>query len=445
LLKLLNKKRNVLYETAITRARISARDFDRLLLEEELAKSVAERDFEKIKNLKIQIELQQRALAIEDKLGTGLTEFVGGVAQRAGIPQQQFVDTLVQVNKLKEEFPLLGSTFKNSTQKLTFFGVEIGKTNGQIKDLSDEQQNFVDTGSLLLNTLIQGGKAFDNGTTSAEKLSQQIVGIQSNIKELEALGAAFEPGEGLLAILDDLIEKRDDLRAIGNLIAGIRKEFGGVSQALDAAVFKGLVDLSGNFAANSQEAAKNQADLLRLTIESTNETQALVDSGVAVADLNEKQQEQLAARVAAEKALAGEVLNIFQESEKILKAEKLRTIQLQNQIDKIREQTDLLQLQNNLAQDTATQKAQIEALERSVNVDEKRFDLAKQITKANEDQFSAQQRLNDLKNQELQIQRDIADIQFQTQLSQTEAARGTESAQLASSVSRQLRRSTYNC
>ena len=403
--------------------------------------------------LQIQLQILRNYEQSLQAIGPNLELFVGQLSAATGIPTGQLVETLSDL----DSFALKGG------ESISVLGLEIkrlGNRQVDLNALTEAERDFVISATIAEQTLKSANEAFDRGATSAEKLSQQVSGVKDQLISLQLSGkGSKEEIAKLNDELDRLTERRDTIRTLENLTKGIRGAFGGDVKALDTAVFKGLVDSSGKVAANTKEISNNQFNLLQATFETTKEFKEQVNRANRLndalargekiylgqgeylteqIDLNQEIVDSASLNDLVVKATAGRILDILQTSEKIIASEKIREIQLQNQLDKIKEQTDLLQLQNNLAQDRAIQKAQIEALERSVNVDEKRFDLAKQITKANEDQFTAQQKLNDLKNQEFQIQRDIADIQFQTQLSQAEAARGTESAQLASSVARQL-------
>jgi hypothetical protein len=408
-----------------------------------------------ISQLKLEQEIIRRIEESISRFGQDLNQLVGSISSATGIASNVVADLFA------------GGFIANvdaATGAVTVLGESLVDTNRDgvitFEEQTDSVQKFTSAAFIAGATVEKAEDAFARGATTSDKLSAQIGGIASQLTEIQKSGlGSSEEIEKLTDRLNELTKLRDRLRTVELIGKGISKAFGGEIGAIDTAIFKGLVNITGDLAKNSNEIAKNQTRFLFETLRTTaiaaqnvriyekiNETiaetgQFIAEDGTVLTQqikINAVLQEQSANNAKAAKALAGSVFEIFQNTQKIIEAEKIRTVQLQNQIDKLREQTELLQLQNQLAQDQAIQKAQIEALERSVDIDEKRFDLAKQITKANEDQFTAQKSLNDLKSQELQIQRDIADIQFKSQLSQAEAARGTESAQLASSVSRQL-------
>ena len=386
---------------------------------------------ETIDSLKIQILLQDAILTAAQKYGLENQRLVGQLARLTGI----------ELDKIPDTFSDAALGVDRLRGKLTIAGVEIQKIGDQysLEGLTEEQKLAIESNIIFNATLKDTDAAFNRGAINSEKLGARLAGLTSQFNTLKESGNLTKKElEGFQEEITRTRANFEELKTLEIIGKGITQAFSGSLKALDTARFKGLVDSSGKLAKDTNEIAKNQAEFLFNTIQVNKAAFELVQNKADTDELDSIIYERAQNYTLAVKASAGEVFNIFQNTQKIIKAEEIRAIQLQNQLESLREQTDLLQLQNQLAQDQATQKAQIEALERSVNVDEKRFDLAKQITKANEDQFSAQQKLNDLKNQELQIQRDIADIQFQTQLSQAEAARGTESAQLTSSVTRQL-------
>lgn len=380
----------------------------------------AKADQEELDDLRIQLILVKELLEAERRFGLENQKVAGQLARFTGIP-------LDRVALSFEEGALGVDRFGDS---LKIAGIEAEKIDGKFTfgDVTDDQRKAIEANVIFNDTLRQTQEAFAAGALNSEKLGARLAGLSSQFDTLNEF-SRLTPIE--LKRFEEQIAKTrtefETLKTLETIGKGITKAFGGALKAIDTARFKGLVDESGKLAKDSKEIAKNQAQFLLNTIEGNRDAFEQVQENNAK---NRKSssilQQQAQNFTLATKATAGEIFKIFQESQKLIKTEEIKAIQLKNQTESLKEQLAVLLEQNLLAQKQATQKAQVANSERELTIDQKRFDLSKEIAKARDEEFKAGQKLLDLKTQELTTQQNIANIQRDADIASARAGRQTQ-------------------
>jgi len=311
--------------------------------------------------------------------------------------------------------------------QLTIAGIQIDKINGKFTttDLPKAQQEAVDAQIIFNSVLKETNEGLAAGALNSDKLSAKIKGLSDQIIEIEekgGLGLISTFGGTLQAtelrdIVQGLREIQTELKALETVGKGIAKAFSGAFTALDTAPFKGLVDLTGNLAANSQRAKENQSNFLRSVIQ-TNKAR-LADPATNPA-FRPALEESLNLAI---KASAGSILEYFQTAKKVTETEKVKAQQLDKQLQTLKDQQAVQKLQRDNAFAIETEKqlrdasqARFNQAEKALELRQLTFDLAQKELDAAEKLAIAQ-----AKNDATRLK--VAQIGRQTGANANEAAR----------------------
>ena len=393
--------------------------FRKQQLEDEinLLSRMGQLDFEKIESLKVQLEIVNALNSANEKFGLENQRIAGQLARITGL----------NFDKIPETFQDSALGVKNLNGELTIAGIKIPKIGGEfnLSGLNDGLQQAIEANTIFNSVLTDTNEAFAAGALNSDKLSAKIAGLSSQfvtIKEKGELSAAE------LAKLNKELERlrvlQTELKAVEQVSTGIAKAFSSAFTALDTAPFKGLIDLSGNLAKNSEVAKKNQAEFL-MSVMTTNKFYAdLVKAGGDFGKANSIVQGRAQNFNLAVKAAAGSIIEYYTISQKVIDAEKIKTAQLEKQGRALLFQLEILNqdIFNKNANEVAKQgivadKTRLDIATKALALSKERFEIGQKDVE-NERKLAAAQARN------AAAQQKIAQIGRQTGANANEAARG---------------------
>ena len=348
------------------------------------------------------IELEKATEIAITKLrtfGQGFGLIIAQISRQTGVAAEDIAALFKQdqVNKF-------GKELKDTGNLIEIFGIKINKATG-LAGATADQRAYINALSTAFNTLEKTEESYRNNIASAESLGQAIVGINDQIR----IARSIDPNSPYLVELnnrlDDLRDKQKVLENITDTISKLESTFGADVKILDTALWSGLVSASGKFAANQQEIAENQLDILTASlkefeVDKARQTslQASITSLESIVTLNASQLAQLnqekeeladilGKSEAYEKtleAIAGQLFKagvaatqLLNEQVKLLaaKEEELKLLNQQIALDQQRLQ---IQLDAAIAQNVLAVKENDLKISRALlSTDEKRLDLIK--------------------------------------------------------------------
>ena len=394
-------------------------------VEDELATARKNNDAEGIESAKVEIQVIE---AIIKRIGLFSAELTGlaGELQRS---------TGLAGDKVADSFRTGALGVEQLNGKLFIAGIELDKFNGKFTstDLTKAQQEAIDAQIIFNSVLKETNEAFSAGALNSDKLSAKIAGLSSQILEIEEKGglANISPGPGavqeatkLREEVEKLRDLQKELKSLETISKGIAKAFSSAFTALDTAPFKGVIDLSGNLAENTEQAKKNQAEFLTSIIETNKEFADQVKNQREGEKLDSIIQERAQNFNLAVKAAAGSIIEYYQTAQKVVQAEKVKAQQLDKQLQSLKDQQAIQQLQRDNAFAVETEKqlrdlaqARFNQEEKSLQLRQLTFDLAQKELDAAE-KLAKAQAANDATRLK------IAQIGRQTGANANEAARG---------------------
>ena len=343
---------------------------------------------ELIADLKDQIELLKIAL---DPTVQALGDAAGVVGQIGRVAEQPFsavaqsaADGAIAVDKAAESI------------SFSFNGIEIA-TSGLVKgqsDLDDETLKLLSSVILADTQFRSLQKGLREGTITTAKAEQQFGTIRDTLKrvaeEFKGVEGAEDIFTALNSILDGTIQKTgeevDKISQLNKFTQQFRKEFSSAFATVDTAVVKGLVSLTGEIAKNGEEQALNQAKL-NLAILNT------VRNEQAASDISDKRRKDLEAFEAAViKASQGRLLQLAQSTDKQKIAEEKKLKTLNNQLDVLKKQATVSDIQLQLAdaedirnRNKNTRNKIVETLEKQAELNKTINDIAEKRNKISVD------------------------------------------------------------
>ena len=327
---------------------------------------------EDIEEAKVQIKLIEAVIERIKMFDVALIGLAGEVQRSTGLAGASVAESFKE--------GAIGVQLLNG--QLTIAGIQIDKINGKFTttDLPKAQQEAVDAQIIFNSVLKETNEGLAAGALNSDKLSAKIKGLSDQIIEIEekgGLGLISTFGGTLQAtelrdIVQGLREIQTELKALETVGKGIAKAFSGAFTALDTAPFKGLVDLSGNLAANSQRAKENQSNFLRSVIQ-TNKAR-LADPSTNPA-FRPGLEESLNLAI---KASAGSILEYFQTAKKVTETEKVKAQQLDKQLQTLKDQQAVQKLQRDKVLQLEVDKQMRDLAQARFNIAEKQLENRKQ-------------------------------------------------------------------
>jgi len=317
-----------------------------------------------------------------DKYGDSLNGVIGAVSRLSGLD----VSTVGKIFTSKDN-ELIYNTFEtiqngsagvvNLSKHLSILGMVLTPlANGQYSfdALSDQQKDYINSSTLLVSTLDSLHTGFTQGTITVDEYAAKVNGAQQQLNKIatssaaqtankKALDTAFastgESGHGayhqlqndINAAADSVKRAREELdkmkeglknfKIADNILSSVQSTFSGQIGEVDKANMSGLVSLSGDLAKNTNEQRINQTAILSSVIKENEHNQQSVAQHHGIAVLNGEQLRIQEASITAKKAFAGQLIQDYQETLKLIEAEKKRTIELQNQLNLLNQQNKI--------------------------------------------------------------------------------------------------------
>ena len=393
--------------------------------EVELADARKANNAEDVESAKVRIEIIE---AIIKRIGLFSAELTGlaGELQRS---------TGLAGDKVADSFRAGALGVEQLNGKLFIAGVELDKVNGKFTstDLPKSQQEAVDAQIIFNSVLKETNEAFSAGALNSDKLSAKIAGLSSQILEIEEKGglAGISPGPGavqeatkLREEVEKLRDLQKELKSLESISKGIAKAFSSAFTALDTAPFKGVIDLSGNLAENTEQAKKNQAEFLTSIIETNKKFADQVKNQREGEKLDSIITERAQNFNLAVKAAAGSIIEYYQTAQKVVQAEKVKAQQLDKQLQSLKEQQVIQKMQRDNASAVETEKQLRDAAQARFNQEEKALELRQLTFDLAQKELVAAEKLAKAQAANDATRLKIAQIGRQTGANANEAARG---------------------
>lgn len=286
--------------------------------------------------------------------------------------------------------------FNAASDSIEVFGKVIKLTGDGASDLNrltEAQRDLLGSALLVENTLNETNAAYLAGAADANVLSGAIAGIRETLlsseqgiadytEELIAQGVgvttATEKAQLFFAAqrkgLTDLTALRDALLSIEEATKNVGKVFGSDISALENLSFRGLVDSSGVFAKNQKEIAKNQTDILLTTL---NTAAADFERSKVLAEITNRSKDENdeLSKINANsklyettlKAIAGRLISMRQELDKIVSAQEKRAKLLVTETALLNQQLSINKSQANAELAQAERQYAIDSLDDQIS------------------------------------------------------------------------------
>ena len=333
--------------------------------------------------------------------------------------------------------------FDASTKKVTLSlrdgVIELGKFEDGVLTLSEGIEPGAAVAADFVAKLEDLDEKLASGQISADKAGSSF-GILANqaAKAIDLLERDFP--EAAAIIRDALDEARESTGAVVERVVALdqfgkklSKTFGGAFKAVDDALISGNFSGDGGFAKTAEQAALNQALLLKDLNEQAQIELDLNALGEAGLQTETEKQALIETQSKIQKITAGNQIQLLKTLEKQKDAELKKTRAVENQLKVLKEQNELARInleitrqQNDLAIARAQQEQNLAAIERrleitkeTVNQDNQRLDFAKSLLELEsqsavqlEKQATAQRDLANMReNADLAIKKGQADRQ----------------------------------
>ena len=450
-------------EGLLTRTKVIAAE-DELLKRYKELNTLTPDDSERIKQLNIEI-IQYKAVKDQlEKYGNALDLVVGITSRLAG------VDTAI-IGKLfsSQVNDNIGTTFasikngsgdiERAAAALTIFGLVLRPLSDgtfSFNGLTESLKEYISSSALLGSTLDSINTGFSTGSITVDEYSAKLNGAQQQLKVLQQTQGVTEQNQkalndALAAVVsastpqaaavaaaklkeieraiadaaDNIDNVKNQIKAAtrelqnfkiaSNLLSSVQSTFSGQTGEVDKAGMSGLVSLSGELAKNSAEQKVNQTAILASIIKQDNINQAIVASGRGQTELNGEQLLLQQAAIVAKKAVAGQLIQEYQETLKLLQAEKKRTIELQNQLDLLKQQGSINTMAATFKLAATNAQNVISSQERGIQLQQTNID---NLSAGNSLELQRIKNLNEVTN----LETDIANIKGSGNAAQDAAA-----------------------
>jgi len=315
---------------------------------------------------------------------------VGPAARLAGISGQQVTDAFKDLEKQ-------GMGVINVLQA---FGADTEAAAKGNRNLSERTTEVITSVTLFANVLRAANKEFLEGSTSSEKLSKQLSGMRSNFEKLHAMGPPTREAAKALAEMAAEIEKVDgrlrELKTAEAITKGLTDNFGKFIKAADAAAFSGVMN-------NLEGLGKEAAQFARL--------QQVIIGGAATGDAQDAvSKERRDAANKAMKILYGMSLQLPAIIKKRADAEEKVEEKLRGQLAILKEQNTAKRIQLRLSEQQATDRRENTAAAEAVKLLEAQKKLQEELGKAKQQELDFQKQMNQLNHEALMQQRELAEI-----------------------------------
>ena len=304
---------------------------------------------------------------------------------------------------LKEQIKVL----PDGSVKFDILGKSIDFTKTKLSDLDETTKKGIISSTLLSNTLMSAKESFEAGSASSETLSKKLGGAR---KELEKLRSQVFLDEDQLKALAKLEKQVEDInKQVRNLKAAetvgkaLRDTFGGAIKAIDTAFQKGLIGGEG-FAKTAQEAGANQAEFLKKTIEIGEEAEnSFKRDSLSLQQIKNK--------TTALKAIVGLSFQSAQAIEKELKAQQ-KILRIEEGKAKVLAlQAKVKETEQELATQQIIQQGIAKTAEASKNIEDAKLKIFDEQTRQIQKVSDLQKQVTQEANKQLNIARDIENIQ----------------------------------
>jgi hypothetical protein len=284
-----------------------------------------------------------------------------------------------------------GISMEQAIQAFRFLGEGTGGPAGVLKafqiDVAGFDEETAGAVASFGNVARLAFKEFDAGTTSAEKLSKQLFGMQTRFDELRDKFQRFRRlPAGLTVLFDKMTESIDtvnkrvrDLKIVNQLSKGLTDNFGKFIKTADNAAVKGVFGMN--------QSAKAQADMLK----------TLIERGKAATKIDKQARAERELGLKAEKVAVGMAIGLPEIIRKQTEEETKRTRELLSQLT--------IQRLQNIAKKEQQELASIQV---SQNIANKREGEA---LKKLEAQKGIQEKLLDIIKAKAQFEREILGLQ----------------------------------
>jgi len=339
-------------------------------------------------------ELEQEIILLKfikrgyEEYGSSLDMVVGTLSRLTGIDATSIASIFSDQNGkfITSNYVSVFDNLSNSTvrvsESLSAMGlILLPLTDGtySFANMTADQIQYVASSASLVNTLKSIDDGFANGNITVDEMAAKLFGAKSAYDELNSSGARtasnlktekqlredLAKAQGPAATAEatarlneftaavassssqiqdankQLLEYQKNLsrfKTASDILSTVQSTFSGQIGEVDKANMSGLVSLSGDLAKNSNEQRVNQTAILANIIKQDKINQAIVATGRGQTALNGEQLLIQQASVAAKKAFAGQLIQEYQETDKLLQAEKKRTVELYNQLSLLKQQ-----------------------------------------------------------------------------------------------------------
>jgi len=269
---------------------------------------------------------------------------------------------------------------------------------------SVEVENVNKKLSILGNVLKSAEDSFEGGSASAETLSKKLLGIR---KILEFFGGdnfddfpnALDKAATKAAKLEENLRQ---LKIAETISKGLTDNFGKFIKLVDQAAFTNVLSSK-----EGDTAAKRQASLLQNIVMEGQKLQKLKDKGKT---LDALQNRNLENGVKAAKILTGLQMGLPKEIEKQAKAQEKIRINLEGQLSVLRAQNDVKSIQQDISETQASDRRANTAAQEAVKLLEAQKKLQEELGKAKQQELDFQRQMNQLNQDALMQQRALAEI-----------------------------------
>ncbi len=304
--------------------------------------AVANKELETLKGKDVTLlssEEYQRLLVLESIIKTLQTIPEGSLSLLGGVSVAGGLDAAKVFASLKKDVTETVDLAGNAGIKLRGIFIKYG-TDGSayLSDQSEELQSiFIKLGTSA-TTLDEMNSAFLAGTASAQAMGAQIAGVEESLKITNkessavvqnfieqgmSLDQAVAQSQALLDIEKEKLATEKDrykfILALNNIQKGIETAFGKEMRSLDTMQYEGLISLSGQFAKNEIDIARNKNDILKYSLQTLQIDESRLQYLNTATELTLEEQNEKAkliyqqeAYTAAVKATAGTYVQLIQ-------------------------------------------------------------------------------------------------------------------------------------
>ena len=255
--------------------------------------------------------------------------------------------------------------------------------------------------TILGNVLKAAEDSFKGGSASAETLSKKLLGIRNLLGFFDETYEEFP--ESLTKAAEKAAELEKNLRELKiaeTISKGLTDNFGKFIKIVDQAAFT-------NVLGGTDDAGKRQAKLLQNLVLKGQELQELKKKGEK---LDATQNRNLENGVKAAKILVGLQMGLPKEIEKQAKAQEKIRINLEGQLDVVRAQNEVKSIQQDISETQASDRRANTAAQEAVKLLEAQKSLQEELAKAKQQELDFQRQMNQLNHEAVMQQRQLTEI-----------------------------------